>query len=329
MRQNQGKPNNDLTATYHIADLDVINYTDKVKEGLMKHFKADSALRSGSAATQVTLATLAGAAETAGWSVSTASGLGLAAGYIFSLGQVFNAKDKAQAYEQAFTAVQAAEATYYFYRLGMSFNTVGGRTVVLRGDSNGRDDVPSSTHLTPDGETLYYRVSKVLKVLDDALANKIPDLQDLKDAKGDGGGSAASPAKFIPTSSASGGGPGGHSSETTIKTNVSESAPTIPAQFAPRNERLRLAFPSSEDDAKTHIEAAGLFVPGDTTPREYLAKSILAKADLLLLKAQKGQKAPSAIDSLTFYRQHATDEAAIAKLEKAYRKFTLIPPASE
>jgi hypothetical protein len=44
---------------------------------------------------------------------------------------------------------------------------------------------PPSDCLTPHGQTLCYRVIKTLKVLEDVLANKIPDLQDLKDAKGD------------------------------------------------------------------------------------------------------------------------------------------------
>jgi len=195
MRQNNGKKNTDLTLEYKLADIDVVNYTDKVKESLARHFNGNSALRYGSATTQMTLATLAGAAKTAGWSVGTASGLGLAAGYVFSLGQVFNAKDKAQTYEQAFTAVQAAEATYYFHRLGMTFTTENGHTIVVSANPNGRNDVPSSTNYTPDGETLYYRVGKILKVLDDALASKIPDLQDLKDAQGDTSTAVKPPAK--------------------------------------------------------------------------------------------------------------------------------------
>ena len=195
MRQSPDKKSTDLTADYKIADMDVVNYTDKVKQTLATKFHSDTGLRYGASSTQVTLAGLAGAAETLGWSVGTASGLGMASGYIFALGQTIDAKGKAQTYEQAFTAIQAAEATYYFHRLGMGFTkNEAGRTIVAPGDPNGRNDVPSSTNLTPDGETLYFRVSKVLKVLNDTLANKIPDLQDLKDATGESNGLAAPPA---------------------------------------------------------------------------------------------------------------------------------------
>jgi hypothetical protein len=38
-------------------------------------------------------------------------------------------------------------------------------------------------------------VTKTLKVLDDALAQKIPNLQDLKDSQGDSSAGPPSPAK--------------------------------------------------------------------------------------------------------------------------------------
>ena len=49
------------------------------------------------------------------------------------------------------------------------------------------DDIPSHTVLTKDGETLYYRLTKIEKVLDDALQRRIPNLDDLKEANGEGG----------------------------------------------------------------------------------------------------------------------------------------------
>jgi len=110
------------------------------------------------------------------------------------LGQIFDSKAHAQAYEQAFTAIQSAEATYYFYRLGLRFKESpekSGKFVVddsrintPEAKANARD-IPPSDCLTPDGQRLYYRVVKTLKVLNDVLADKIPNLQNLKDAQGD------------------------------------------------------------------------------------------------------------------------------------------------
>ncbi|MBA3962639.1 MAG: hypothetical protein H0X40_12160 [Chthoniobacterales bacterium] len=53
------------------------------------------------------------------------------------------------------------------------------------------ENIPNSAILTPDGETLYYKITKILKVLDDALAGNIPALQDLKESAGNTSGTAA------------------------------------------------------------------------------------------------------------------------------------------
>jgi hypothetical protein len=184
----------DVTVMHHITDRDFLNFTDEVKRKLANRSNVHRGIRYGSATTQATLGALAGAAETAGWSAKVASGLGMGATYIFGLGQIFDSKAHTQAYEQAFTAIQSAEATYYFYRLGLRFKESAeksGKFVVddsavntPEAKANARD-IPPSDRLTPHGQRLYYRVVKTLKVLNDVLADKIPNLQDLKDAQGD------------------------------------------------------------------------------------------------------------------------------------------------
>jgi hypothetical protein len=188
--QNGPGTENDVTKQYYVTDRDVLNFTDEVKQKLARRSAFHMGVRYGSAGTQATLGALAGAAKVLGWGVSTASGLGLGATYIFGLGQIFDAKAHAQAYEQAYTAIQAAEAAFYFHQAGMSFiekpegsgKYIVNPTPVPETAGHG---IPRSDRLTPDGETLYYKCVKNLKVLDDVLAGKIPDLQDLKDAKGD------------------------------------------------------------------------------------------------------------------------------------------------
>jgi len=182
----------DVTVPYHITDRDVLNFTDEVKRKLANRSNFHMGVRYGSATTQATLGALAGAAETAGWAASVASGFGMGATYVFGLGQIFDSKAHAQAYEQAFTGIQSAESKYYFYQVGMKFKESppnSGKYVVdysnVAEATANASNIPRSDLLTPDGQTLYYRVIKILKVLEDVLANKIPDLQDLKDAKGD------------------------------------------------------------------------------------------------------------------------------------------------
>lgn len=185
-----GDVKDDVTVQYHVTDRDVLNFTDEVKRKLANRSTFHMSVRYGSATAQATLGALAGAATVIGWGVGPASGLGLGATYIFGLGQIFDAKTHALAYEQAFTAIQSAEAAFYFHQTGMRFiekPAGSGKFVVDTShvtEASGRH-IPRSDRLTPDGETLYYKCVKNLKVLDDVLAGKIPDLQDLKDAKGD------------------------------------------------------------------------------------------------------------------------------------------------
>ncbi len=185
-RQNSPKEKEDLKADYAITDRDVLNYTNRIKLNLSHHFSAATAVRYGSSTGQTTLAALAGAASVAGWGVATASGLGQGSAFVAGLGQVFDAKGDAQAYETAFVDIQRAEANFYFFRVGGRFTTdANGKKHADFSRATPRAGIPDAATLSVDGETLYYRVICVLKVLDDALARKIPDLQTLKDAKGD------------------------------------------------------------------------------------------------------------------------------------------------
>ena len=186
MRQDSAKKKNDLQARYAITDLDVLNYSDRVKRNLSKHFTLASGVRYGASATQTTLAALAGAASTAGWGVVAASGLGQGSAFVSGLGEVFDAKGEAQAYETAFVDIQRAEANYYFFQVGGKFVTdPNGKKHPDFSHAAPKHRIPDEETLSGDGETLYYRVVSVMKVLDDALSKKIPDLQTLKDAKGD------------------------------------------------------------------------------------------------------------------------------------------------
>jgi len=174
---------NDLSVSYIITDLDVVNWTDRVKVIIAKHCDQATLLRYSSATGQDALTTLAGAASLAGWSTATASGLGLGATFISTLGSTFDSKGDAALYDDAFTNIQDAENLYYFYSMGMQFDKNG--KVTPDSWKVRRADVPSCHYYSAQAETLQHRVIAAIKVLDAALARKIPDLQDLKDAKGD------------------------------------------------------------------------------------------------------------------------------------------------
>lgn len=292
-RESNGQPRDSLTVDYKITDKVVLNYTDSVKRLLASKCDRASLARYGSAATQTTLSTLAGAASTAGWATSTASGLGLGATYIFGLGNIIDAKGHSQAYEQALTAVQAAEANFYFYQLHMGFKPVNGKMAVDTSDVPHVDEneIPSDSKLTPDGETLYYRVTKIVKVLDDVLSGKIPNLEDLKDASGENSGKAPLKPNDAPPSSAGGSGNGMRrtSSSNTdstsdtggekkigetggtgdgSKTNAelppphNKSVPDSPEVQAAKEDALNKVNDSSDPDAQAALES----ITGDPTP---------------------------------------------------------------
>ena len=185
-RQSSPKDKDNLKVDYTITDRDVLDYTNRIKLNLSQHFSLATGARYGTSAGQTTLAALAGAASVAGWGVATASGLGQGSAFISSLGGVVDAKGDAQAYETAMVDIQRAEANFFFSRVGGKFTTdANGKKHADFSHATPQAGIPDATTLSADGETLYYRVVSVLKVLDDALAKKIPDLQTLKDAKGD------------------------------------------------------------------------------------------------------------------------------------------------
>jgi len=307
----------DVRVKYYVTDLDVLNFTDEVKRKLMNRANLHVGFAYGTSAAGLTLGSLSGAAKAIGWGVSTASGLGLGAAYMFAMGKLFDPGGKAQAYEQSFTAIQAAEANYYFRQLGMGFDPKTGRLIL--GDEAGRADIPSGEVLTPDGEILYYRVTKILKVLNDTLSSKIPDVQDLQDAQGQI--TSPRPTPTPPTGGKANGSPKSGGSETGGQT---EGQKNIPSQLLARNLLLESAFKAlTDDDAAKRLNQKGLTPQEGLKPKEYLAKVILAKCDLPL------RPGDTAIQSLTFYRSHASTEAATANLEDAYRFFNLLPQTQE
>lgn len=189
---------NPFPPNYRVTDRDVLDYTDNIKSLLSSKLTKHATLRYGSSSLQVLLSSLISLVPAFGWSTSAASIMGGGNSFIHGMGENIDARGRAQAYETALTAVQKAEATFYFYQTGMAFITDDkGKKSVDYTKAKPSGSIPSSETLSADGQTLYYRVTKSLQVLEDALASKIPNLQDLKDAQGDTSATttATAPAK--------------------------------------------------------------------------------------------------------------------------------------
>jgi hypothetical protein len=187
-----------FTGNYHVTDRDVLDYTDNIKSLLSFKLTKNAGVRYGSSSLQVLLSSMISLVPAFGWSASAASIMGGGSSFLHGMGENIDAKGRAQAYDTALTAVQKAESTFYFYQTGMKFVTdTAGKKTVDFSSAQPNPNIPSGAVLTADGQTLYYRVTKSLQVLEDALANKIPNLQDLKDAQGDTSATttATAPAK--------------------------------------------------------------------------------------------------------------------------------------
>ncbi len=197
MREGGGTTDNPFL-NYHVTDRDVLDYTDNIKSLLSSKLTKHATVRQGSSGLQVMLSSLISLVPAFGWSSSAAAIMGGGSSFIHGIGENINSKGRAQAYEAALASVQKAESTFYFYQTGMKFDTDStGKKTVNYTNQRPNPNIPSGEDLTADGQTLYYRVTKSLQVLEAALANKIPDLQDLKDAQGDTSvtTTSASPAK--------------------------------------------------------------------------------------------------------------------------------------
>jgi hypothetical protein len=185
----------DPFVNYRVTDRDVLDYTDNIKSLLSSKLTKHSTVRYGSSSLQVLLSSLISLVPAFGWSASAAGIMGGGSSFIHGMGENIDSKGRAQAYETALASVQKAESTFYFYQTGMAFKTdATGKKTVDYSNAVPNSNIPASDVLTEDGQTLYYRVTKTLQVLENVLANKIPNLQDLKDAQGDTSTTTIAPA---------------------------------------------------------------------------------------------------------------------------------------
>ena len=108
---------------------------------------------------QVALAALAGAGAAFDYGASTVTALSLGSAGIPQLQQIFDAKGRAQTYQDAVRLIEEAEIEYLAH--------------------NPR---PSDRELTPNGVTLFQRVSASIHVVEKTLAGNLPTVQDMRQA---------------------------------------------------------------------------------------------------------------------------------------------------
>jgi hypothetical protein len=146
---------------YQISDMDVMNYTDHVKSILRAKFTHARFARYTSATAQVLFGTAAGASAIFDGGTSTVATLALLSASMPELGNIFNAKARAETYQDAVRMIEDAE---------VDFLTEAG--------------TPSSAVLTDSGIDLYRRVTTSIHVVEKAVVGQIPTLKEMQDATG-------------------------------------------------------------------------------------------------------------------------------------------------
>jgi hypothetical protein len=156
---NQTNHQFEATAIPPLSDVLALNYASSVASILRCKFYGARIAREISSTAQVALAAFAGAGAAFNYSASTVTALGLGSAGIPELQKIFDAKGRAQAYQDAVRLIEEAEIEY------LSLN-----------------QKPSSVVLTQNGVTLFQRVTSSIHVVEKTLAGNLPSVDDMQKA---------------------------------------------------------------------------------------------------------------------------------------------------
>jgi hypothetical protein len=149
----------DPTAIPPLSDVLALNYASSVASILRCKFNGARIAREISSTAQVALAAFAGAGAAFHWSATTITALGLGSAGIPELQKIFDAKGRAQVYQDAVRLIEEAEIEY------LALN-----------------QRPSPTVLTQNGVTLFQRVTASIHVVEKTLAGNLPSVKDMQQA---------------------------------------------------------------------------------------------------------------------------------------------------
>jgi hypothetical protein len=152
-------PREQLMAAPAVSDGLAINYANSV-EIIMRCKATQSRItREVSATAQVGLAAFGGVGAAYNWSKTTLTVLGLASAAIPQLQGIFDAKGRAEAYNQAAEMIQDGVLEYYAH-----------------------NSAPSPAEFTPNGLTLVKRVGSAINLVNDTINGHLPSQADMKRA---------------------------------------------------------------------------------------------------------------------------------------------------
>ncbi len=152
-------PREQLMAAPMVSDGLAINYANSVEIIMRCKATHNRIAREISATAQVGLAAFGGVGAAFHYSATTLAVLGLGSAAIPELQKIFDAKGRAEAYNQAAEMIHDGVLEYYSH-----------------------NSEPSSTQFTPNGVTLVKKVSTAINLVNDTIAGHLPSQQDMQKA---------------------------------------------------------------------------------------------------------------------------------------------------
>ena len=155
------------TEDIRVSDADVIGFSSDLQKALRRRMDRARRVRLGSGSIQVIAAATGATLGLMTGDVATAAVFAAVSAVMPEFQHIFQAKERSEAYEQGLELIQDADARYY---KKMTENT-GIQTI-------------KTNELTKEGAELLSEIAACLKLVDKAILQTIPSIEDLQAATG-------------------------------------------------------------------------------------------------------------------------------------------------
>lgn len=145
-----------------VTDKDALGFSNDVKTALRQKMNWARIARLTSGTVQVFTAAAAAALGAASGSITAVAALAASSAVMPEVQNIFEAKERAEAYQQGVALIEEAEVRY--------FKTVGGTI--------------NNQKFTPAGADFYFEVLASLKLVEKALVAQLPTIEELQKATG-------------------------------------------------------------------------------------------------------------------------------------------------
>jgi hypothetical protein len=142
-----------------VSDGLAINWANSMQVIMRCNSTGSRIAREVSSTAQVGLAAFSGIGAAFNYGATTLAALGMSSAGVPELQKIFNAKSRAEVYNQAANMIQDGVLEYYEH-----------------------DTAPSKKNFTPNGLTLVKKVSAAITLVDNALTGQLPSVKQMKQA---------------------------------------------------------------------------------------------------------------------------------------------------